>query len=139
MRLLLDENVPINLRKELKRVGHNVEHINFAGKGMTDEEVLSYALKEKRTLISLDADFCHLKKMENYGIIKINSKLSNKINILIELLSIIKNMDMKDIYIQIDENKAYIEEKVYSKKKHKFKHYYKRPLNLTYLKENHSI
>lgn len=136
MKLLLDEDVPNEFIKDLKRVGHDVEHINNKCKGMTDIQVMNYAYQHKRTIISLDADFCNLKKREHYGIIKLSGKINNTIEVLLELLKTLSNSDLRNVYFQIELDKAYREEKVYSKKRHKFKHYHKIPIYLRTLEKN---
>lgn len=118
MKLLLDENVPVSYIKELKKMGHDVEHINQYCKDFGDNEVLYYALKKKRMIITFDSDFCNFRKKEHYGIIKIDGKNNNPLQTLIKLLKIIKEDEIKDTYYQIDKNKIYKERKILSRKKH---------------------
>ena len=132
MKLLLDENVPIDIIGDLKRAGHDVEHAIRNCKQMPDDQILEYALKNKRTIISFDSDFCKLRKREHYGIIKVNGKIENPVTAIIELLNIIKSKhrEIKNLYFQINTNTAYKEEKKFGKK-HKwvFKQFYR-----TYIK-----
>ena len=130
MSFLLDENVPVEFQKVLKNNGYKVEHINSRHKGMTDNDVLAYAYKNKQIIISQDFDFCNLKQKKHSGIIKISGKITEHLDILLKLLMYLKDQSLKDIYIQVDKNKIFKEVKVYSKKKHKFKHYQRIPIYL---------
>lgn len=122
MKLLLDENFPCGLIKDLKK-GNDVEHVLKKCKGKTDQEILAYALKNKRTILTLDSDFCGFKKREHYGIIKLSGKIKNPDIVLLELLKNIKDTEIKNVYFQIDDNKVFREDKVYSRKRHLFKHF----------------
>lgn len=135
MKFLLDENVPEEIGKKLKSEGYKVEHINDKmHKGMKDNEVFLYSYRNKQTIISLDADFCSYKKQSHYGIIKISGAIINPIDCLLELISLYKTKGFENVYIQLDKNKAYIENKVFSKK-NKFKHFVKLPIKLNSLKK----
>ena len=130
MSFLLDENVPAKFQELLKNNGYKVEHINSKHKGMIDKEVLAYAYKNKQIIISQDFDFCQLRQREHWGIIKISGKIENPLDILLKLLKHLNGQPLKDVYVQVDKNKIFKEIKVYSKKKHKFKHYQKIPIIL---------
>lgn len=140
MKLLLDENVPVDIISNLKRAGHDVEHVNKKCKGLSDNEVLEYAKKNKRTIISFDSDFCNLRKREHYGIIKVDGKIKNPVTLIIELLKQFKDKDIKNIYFQINEKSVFKEEKKYGKK-HKwiFKQFHRTYINLECLTKNKSI
>ena len=92
MSFLLDENVPVEFQKLLKNNGYKVEHINYKHKGMTDNEVLSYAYKNKQIIVSFDFDFCKLRQREHSGIIKISGKLVKPLDILLKLLAYLKKL-----------------------------------------------
>ena len=137
MRLLLDENVPINLKKILSRAGFDVGHVLYEKKckGKSDIEILEYALKNKMSIVSFDSDFCSLRKREHYGIIKVDSRLKNKEEALLELLKMYKTEDMKEKYFPIDREKAFLEIKKYARKRHFFKQYQKIPIPLKCLQK----
>ena len=131
MQFLLDENIPNEFKKALKSRGFVVESINVKKySGMSDKEVLNLAYKKHLVIISFDADFCNLKKENHFGIIKINGKLENSLEILLELIELYKNKDIKNTFFEIKERKAYIETKVYSKKKNRFKQFKRTPIDL---------
>lgn len=119
-KLLLDENIPFSVMMHLKKAGYNTEHINRKCKGKSDKEVLEYALKTKRIILTLDCDFCDFKKIKHYGIIKVSGKLEEPEKAIMEVLKKFKDTGLKDIYIQIDTNKAFIEIKKYGKKRKLF-------------------
>lgn len=54
MRLLIDEDVDIRVIREMKRLGHDVKRVPT---GMKNGAVISLAQKERRVLITRDADF----------------------------------------------------------------------------------
>lgn len=130
MNFLLDENVPIEFQKLLKNNGYKVEHINSKHKGMTDNEVLEYARKNKQIIISQDYDFCNLRQKEHFGIIKISGKLERPSETIIKVLANLKGQPLENVCVQIDKNKIFKETKVYSKKKHTFKQFQRIPIYL---------
>ncbi len=128
-RLLLDENVPAPLKLKLKDAGYDVEHVNNVAKGKKDSEILEYAYKHKRTIISIDSDFCKFREKEHYGLIKISGMISNPIVPLLELLEKFKMKELKDQNFQIDPDRAYLEIKKYTKKE-EFKQFHRIPIDL---------
>ena len=130
MSFLLDENVPVEFQKLLKNNGYKVEHINNKHKGMTDNEVLAYARKNKQIIISQDYDFCNLRQKEHFGIIKISGKLESPLETVIKVLSNLNGQSLENVYVKIDKNKVFKEIKVYSRKKHIFKQYQRIPIYL---------
>lgn len=130
-KLLLDENIPVSVMKKLKKAGHDIEHINKKLKGKSDKEVLEYALKTKRIIVTLDCDFCGFKKIKHYGIIKVSGKLKEPETAVIEVLKKFKDVELEDVYIQIDTDRAFKEIKKYGKKrKFIFKQFQKIELKL---------
>lgn len=137
MKLLLDENVPQDIVRVLKKAGHDVEHINYKCKGMKDADVLEYAYKNKRTIISIDSDFCQFKIREHYGIIKISGKVPKLDEPLLQLLKLIKGTSTKNIYYQINEIGAFKEIKKYGKRRKNFlKNLHRTEIKLEYFQKN---
>jgi len=60
MRLLADENFPVNSFDFLKNEGYDVKHILHDRSGIKDKEVIEIAISEGRVLITLDSDFGEL-------------------------------------------------------------------------------
>jgi predicted nuclease of predicted toxin-antitoxin system len=58
MRFLLDEDVPLGLRKALEVAGHDVVRVKTAS---SDPEVARNARAEARILVTLDKDFTNAK------------------------------------------------------------------------------
>lgn len=138
MSFLLDENVPVDIGKKLKKMGYKVETVNIKKlKGMSDKQVLEYAYKNKQTIISFDSDFCNFKKLNHYGIIKISGKILNPLDVIIELAEMFKKSNFENIFIQVEQKKAVVEYKVFSKKKRIFKgQFRKMPVTLKALLED---
>lgn len=127
MKFLLDENIPISLKKKLIENGYDVEHINDNKKGVKDKNVFEYAVKNKKCIITYDCDFNNFKELKHYGIIKIEQITDDHQNKLLEIINEEKENGFEDIYIHITKNKVYKITKVYSKK-NKFKQFRKVPL-----------
>jgi len=72
MKLLANENIPIELVKELRNSGYDILRVDEVKKGMKDREVLDLSIKESRILITFDKDFGELaikEKRKATGII----------------------------------------------------------------------
>ena len=123
MKILLDENIPGDVKKQLKKDKYDVEHVNDHLKGKTDQEIFEYAIKTKRCIITKDIDFHKFKKLHHYGIIKIVGCMNEP---YVFILKIIKdyegNMIDKLIYLKTEE---YIEETKKYTKKGKFSRFHK--------------
>ncbi len=131
MKLLLDENIPVGFIKDLKKAGHDVKHVLYECKGKKDREILDYAIKNKRCIVSFDADFCAFKEEKHCGIIKVSAKLDKREEALIELLSKLKGKDIADVFFQIDRKGAFKDVKIYGKKRPWFfKQYYRENIEL---------
>lgn len=62
MKLLVDENVSPRVAEALRDKGYDVRHVREVGmKGQPDAEIMAYARREQRTLITLDEDFADLR------------------------------------------------------------------------------
>jgi uncharacterized protein DUF5615 len=60
MRFLADENLPRVLVSALSAAGHDVEWVKTAGPGTGDAEVLAWAVRDRRILVTFDKDFGEL-------------------------------------------------------------------------------
>ena len=60
MRLLADENIPSLVVEFISARGHDAIWIAEKAPGISDQEVLSFATVERRTLITFDTDFGEL-------------------------------------------------------------------------------
>jgi predicted nuclease of predicted toxin-antitoxin system len=60
MRLLANENFPLDAVEALRKNGHDVAWIRTDARGSSDEQVLARAHQEERTLITFDKDFGEL-------------------------------------------------------------------------------
>jgi len=60
MRLLANENFPLDAVEALRTDGHDAAWIREDARGNTDEQVLARAQKENRILITFDKDFGEL-------------------------------------------------------------------------------
>ena len=62
MRLLADENFPGAAVKALSAAGADIVWVRSAAPGLSDVEVLAWAVREKRILLTFDKDFGELAK-----------------------------------------------------------------------------
>lgn len=122
MKLLLDENIPAEYKKKLTKIGHDVEHVNQKCKGLKDNEIFEYSVRNKRCIITYDFDYNELKKLKHYGIIKIDQICEDHFDKLVKILEKY-NEQIEDIFIRICKGRIYKEIKKYSKKKGKFKQF----------------
>ena len=128
---MLDENIPKEIGDFLKEKGFKVESINSnKHKGKSDKEVFEYAVKNKYTIITFDADFCSFKKKYHYGIIKLNGKLKAPKEILIKVINYYKSKNIKDLFVQVESPMKMIEESKKYSKKNIFKQFRKMPIKL---------
>ena len=63
MKFLLDENVPLSVRKVIHALGHETLLLyDFNKLGIQNGEVAELALRENAVILTLDSDFLQLKK-----------------------------------------------------------------------------
>ena len=62
MRLLANENIPGVVATALAGAGHDVVWVRTANPGITDAEVLAWAAREGRVLLTFDKDFGELAR-----------------------------------------------------------------------------
>jgi predicted nuclease of predicted toxin-antitoxin system len=60
MRFLTNENVPSDAVSELERGGHDIVWIRTAAPGSKDEDILAWAMREGRVLLTFDQGFGEL-------------------------------------------------------------------------------
>lgn len=109
MKFLLDENVPNSYKEQMNELGYeDIKRINDFGKGMTDKEVFEVSLKEQRTIITIDTDFCEWKKDKHFGIVSLSGKLKDPILTMHQAFNQIKkdqrfkvSNSFDDIYVRI--------------------------------------
>jgi predicted nuclease of predicted toxin-antitoxin system len=62
MRLLADENFPVAAVRALNAAGADIVSVRSAAPGLSDGEVLAWAIREKRVLLTFDKDFGELAR-----------------------------------------------------------------------------
>ena len=67
MRILLDENVPVDIVAVLRACGHEAESVNYLGwKGIQNGEILLHASKDFDLFVTRDKDF-DIKRLGRYA------------------------------------------------------------------------
>ncbi len=93
---LADENIPLKSILSLQASGIDIESITRIKVGLTDDEILSEALKRKSVIITFDRDFGELifrHKKKSFGIILLRIHPQN----VEYITSILKNVISKEI------------------------------------------
>lgn len=57
MKLLADENVPSSIIRVLEEEGYDIRSIRLDAPGISDLEVMRYAHRDKRIILTFDLDF----------------------------------------------------------------------------------
>ena len=60
MKLLADENVPLSIIRALEEDGYDIRCIRLDAPGISDIEVMRYAHKDNRVILTFDLDFGEL-------------------------------------------------------------------------------
>jgi len=80
MRFLADENVPRSLVDELSAFGHDVVWVRMARPGVSDSEIVGWAIRDSRVVLTFDKDFGELAWQANlpvsFGVILFRLPLS---------------------------------------------------------------
>src|ERR1700676_4997525 len=62
MRFLANENFPGAAVTSIRAAGHEVEWVRIAAPGMSDSDVLAWAARDERILLTFDKDFGELAR-----------------------------------------------------------------------------
>ncbi|RME86917.1 MAG: hypothetical protein D6770_10780 [Anaerolineae bacterium] len=113
MRFIVDECTGPLVSRWLREKGHDVFDIYEQARGISDEEVLEIANREKRILITNDKDFgekIYRERKVHSGVILLrlkNERARNKIAVLEQLLSNYKAV-LKGRFVVADEKRVRI-------------------------------
>lgn len=105
MRLLIDENLPLEISEFLEEKGHDVKKVRDIAKGSEDERIVKIALDNGRDILTLDLDFGHIYYFSRRGELNILVlrpnvlTVSNLKRILEESLDIIEKDEEEGLYI----------------------------------------
>ena len=76
MRFLLDVNAGRAIADLLLELGHDVELVALVDSGMADGEILDWAIREERIIITTDSDFDQmvwLQQRQHFGILRLEN------------------------------------------------------------------
>lgn len=76
MRFLLDVNVGGVITTLLLEAGHDVDFVSRVNLAMDDDEILEWAVREKRIIITTDSDFDQmiwLQKRKHFGVLRLEN------------------------------------------------------------------
>lgn len=91
MRLLANENFPLDAVEALRENGHDVAWIREDARGSKDEQVLELAQQEDRILITFDKDF---------GELAFRSELSSAGGIILFRITAISSQHIAQVAVQ---------------------------------------
>ena len=75
MRFLLNVNAD-GVATLLRETGHDVDVVSHVDLQMRDDDILAYAVKEKRIIVTTDSDFDQmiwLQNREHYGVLRLEN------------------------------------------------------------------
>ena len=88
-RFLIDESVDPRIAILIRNLGYNAEHVSKIGlSGHSDSDIISYAKRKNRILLTHDPDFLDDRKFkpwDNPGIVVLPSAQNDKYNLLISV------------------------------------------------------
>lgn len=96
MRLLADENFPIDAINALSSAGHDILWIHAVAPGVSDREVLRIAQVEKRILLTFDKDF---------GELAFRARLPSSSGIILFRLKLVPSIDIGRIAVRVLESR----------------------------------
>lgn len=94
IKLLFDEDIGKKTAELVRAEGYDVVSIIEEMPGLPDQGVLSYALKEKRVLVTLDRDFgrlVYLSSQKHCGVLYLRLKNESAPNIAQTIIKTIKS------------------------------------------------
>ena len=97
MRLLANENFPLDAVEALRANGHDVVWVREDARGSNDEQVLARAQQEDRILITFDKDF---------GELAFRTKLPSTSGIILFRISLISSQHISKVAVQAIANRA---------------------------------
>lgn len=71
MRFIADENISLRTVEFLISLGHDVLRVSDVMRGVRDEEIVDFAIREDRTIITLDMDFGRIYYFSKRGTVRI--------------------------------------------------------------------
>jgi predicted nuclease of predicted toxin-antitoxin system len=89
MRFLIDENIPVNLVKTLRKLGHDAVRVQLTS---DDWSIARKALKEERILVTQDKDFISSVMRSGIGVIHVQVLPANEDTIIDAFLNLLDNL-----------------------------------------------
>lgn len=97
MRFLLDENISQTVSRGLRDAGHDVLRVlDTAYRSQPDEDVIKFASRDKRIIITHDKDFGNLLRFPvaaHIGVILVRLRNQNPQNTLKHVLALLQSRD----------------------------------------------
>ena len=109
-KLIIDENIPNSVIKQLRGSNYEIFSIREVKKGINDEEIIKLSNKKQQAILTMDKDFGYLtyhQKMHPYCIIllRIHPQSPNIIySTISHVLNLVENqnIDLKNKFIVTD-------------------------------------
>jgi predicted nuclease of predicted toxin-antitoxin system len=97
LKLLIDENIPPEITRNLRTLGYDVKSVRECCKGSHDEKIAEIALKEERIIITYDLDFGELYWRFGAGSIVLRLRTKNPTLVLKHLIGFLKTISEQKI------------------------------------------
>lgn len=94
--ILADEDIDKPIIAKLRAVGIDVESVAEKIKGTSDSEVLDYARKKNRVLVTFDKDYLRLSVKNSPGVIWV-SRVRDFDRVVAAIRKVVTTIDAKDI------------------------------------------
>ncbi len=97
---LLDENIPLGLKRVFTELDLDAFHLSEGDRGLSDEEVLDRAMRENRVLVTSDLDFgrlYHLRFRGEVGIIVLRIRPPAFGTIQARVRSFLREADLEEL------------------------------------------
>ena len=92
MKFIVDENIPFEVFQILKDKGLDITSVTSEYKRLSDDEILSKAVKEKRVIITFDKDFGKMifkEKKNSFGVVLLRIRPQSVDYILSQLTKVL--------------------------------------------------
>lgn len=111
MKFLANENIPLEACRKLKEKGIDIVSIAEFSAGASDKEVISLALKEKRSLITFDKDFGELvykQKVKVAGIVLLRFSPKSPGYVFEKLAELLdqREIPLKNHFVVVEDNRV---------------------------------
>jgi predicted nuclease of predicted toxin-antitoxin system len=113
MKILADENIPKYVCDALRKIGIDIISITDIMPAAKDKEILNFAKKENRIILSFDKDFCELvfrQKFSAKGVILLRFTPKSPKFIVNKIINLFEDYEkeLENNFVVVEENRIRI-------------------------------